>query len=138
MKHTNKVNRKLPLKSGVKLNNHINLVIVLIYFLGLELDPKNEGLLQGETDVKNALMQQVLGNQQMPMDIDPTELPKSTPKPAETRPKPPTAAPKVEDDLPENKLAARSEKELGNAAYRKKDFETALSKCFLRTNSIVV
>ncbi|KAM9332203.1 stress-induced-phosphoprotein 1 [Pholidichthys leucotaenia] len=43
------------------------------------------------------------------------------PKPKETPP-----PPSKEDDLPENKRMALKEKELGNAAYKNKDFETAL------------
>ncbi|XP_047234328.1 stress-induced-phosphoprotein 1 [Girardinichthys multiradiatus] len=45
----------------------------------------------------------------------------SPPKPKETPPPPPK-----EEDLPENKKMALIEKELGNAAYKNKDFETAL------------
>ncbi|XP_065108987.1 stress-induced-phosphoprotein 1 [Paramisgurnus dabryanus] len=48
--------------------------------------------------------------------------PSPPPKPRETAPPPP---PK-EEDLPENKKMALKEKELGNAAYKKKDFTTAL------------
>ncbi|KAB5522398.1 hypothetical protein PHYPO_G00159080 [Pangasianodon hypophthalmus] len=47
--------------------------------------------------------------------------PPPPPKPKETAPPPPK-----EEDLPENKRLALKEKELGNAAYKKKEFETAL------------
>lgn len=47
--------------------------------------------------------------------------PSPPPKPKETAPPPPK-----EEDLPENKKKALMEKELGNAAYKKKDFTTAL------------
>ncbi|XP_058484020.1 stress-induced-phosphoprotein 1 isoform X2 [Solea solea] len=43
------------------------------------------------------------------------------PKPQKNEPPPPK-----EEDLPENKRKALKEKELGNAAYKTKDFETAL------------
>ncbi|XP_014865208.1 PREDICTED: stress-induced-phosphoprotein 1 [Poecilia mexicana] len=45
----------------------------------------------------------------------------SPPKPKET-----PAPPPKEEDLPENKKMALKEKELGNAAYKNKDFEKAL------------
>ncbi|KAG7515982.1 stress-induced-phosphoprotein 1 [Solea senegalensis] len=48
-------------------------------------------------------------------------IPTPPPKPQETQPPPPK-----EEDLPENKRKALKEKELGNAAYKTKDFETAL------------
>uniref|UniRef100_H3CX13 Stress-induced-phosphoprotein 1 n=1 Tax=Tetraodon nigroviridis TaxID=99883 RepID=H3CX13_TETNG len=43
------------------------------------------------------------------------------PKPKETQPPPPK-----EEDLPENKRLALKEKELGNSAYKTRDFESAL------------
>ncbi|KAF7688593.1 stress-induced-phosphoprotein 1 [Silurus meridionalis] len=55
------------------------------------------------------------------MDEDDEPTPPPPPKPKETAPPPPK-----EEDLPENKRLALKEKELGNAAYKKKDFETAL------------
>ncbi|KAF5909419.1 stress-induced-phosphoprotein 1, partial [Clarias magur] len=55
------------------------------------------------------------------MDEDEEPAPPPPPKPKETAPPPPK-----EEDLPENKRLALKEKELGNAAYKKKDFETAL------------
>ncbi|XP_053341638.1 stress-induced-phosphoprotein 1 [Clarias gariepinus] len=55
------------------------------------------------------------------MDEDEEPAPPPPPKPKETAPPPPK-----EEDLPENKKLALKEKELGNAAYKKKDFETAL------------
>lgn len=48
--------------------------------------------------------------------------PSPPPKPRETAP----PSPPKDEDLPENKKMALKEKELGNAAYKKKDFTTAL------------
>ncbi|KAM9788815.1 stress-induced-phosphoprotein 1 [Neosynchiropus ocellatus] len=55
----------------------------------------------------------------MEEEEEPTPAPK--PKPKETQPPPPK-----EEDLPENKRMALKEKELGNVAYKKKDFQVAL------------
>ncbi|XP_030009872.1 stress-induced-phosphoprotein 1 [Sphaeramia orbicularis] len=57
---------------------------------------------------------------EMEEEEEPTPPP-PPPKPKETQPPPPK-----EEDLPENKRKALKEKELGNAAYKNKDFETAL------------
>ncbi|KAG5843454.1 hypothetical protein ANANG_G00151120 [Anguilla anguilla] len=46
--------------------------------------------------------------------------------PAPSQPKPQTPPP-TEEDVTDNKRQALTEKELGNAAYRKKDFSTALT-----------
>jgi tetratricopeptide (TPR) repeat protein len=75
-------------------------------------------LLQGQQEVKNALINQLL-SQQGPMDIDPPDSPK--PK-AQT----PPPAPKEDENLPENKKLAKQEKDAGNADYKKKDFTSAL------------
>uniref|UniRef100_A0A672NWU1 Stress-induced-phosphoprotein 1 n=1 Tax=Sinocyclocheilus grahami TaxID=75366 RepID=A0A672NWU1_SINGR len=56
------------------------------------------------------------------MDEEDEVTPPPPPKPRETAPPPP---PK-EEGLPENKRMALREKELGNAAYKKKDFAAAL------------
>ncbi|MEQ2239807.1 Stress-induced-phosphoprotein 1 [Ilyodon furcidens] len=48
------------------------------------------------------------------------------PVPSPPKPKETPAPPPKEEDLPENKKMASIEKELGNAAYKNKDFETAL------------
>ncbi|KAG7484769.1 hypothetical protein MATL_G00053470 [Megalops atlanticus] len=53
---------------------------------------------------------------------DTEEEPNPCPPP-KARPQPPPAE---EDTMPENKRQALKEKELGNAAYKKKDFDTAL------------
>lgn len=59
------------------------------------------------------------------MDVDAPSPPPSKPKP--TSPSPAKKEKPAEDEnLPENKKLARSEKEEGNAAYKKKDFNVAL------------
>uniref|UniRef100_A0A8C7MU62 Stress-induced-phosphoprotein 1 n=1 Tax=Oncorhynchus kisutch TaxID=8019 RepID=A0A8C7MU62_ONCKI len=55
------------------------------------------------------------------MDEDDEPTPPPPPKPKQTQPPPPK-----EEDLPENKRQALKEKDLGNEAYKKKDFATAL------------
>uniref|UniRef100_A0A8C8CNW5 Stress-induced-phosphoprotein 1 n=1 Tax=Oncorhynchus tshawytscha TaxID=74940 RepID=A0A8C8CNW5_ONCTS len=55
------------------------------------------------------------------MDEEEEPTPPPPPKPKETQPPPPK-----EEDLPANKRQALKEKELGNEAYKKKDFTTAL------------
>jgi Flp pilus assembly protein TadD len=72
--------------------------------------------------VTSALYNQLL-SQQSPMEVDPQSPPpkKSSPPPAKKQ----TSAPE-DENLPENKKLAKREKELGNAAYKKKDFENAL------------
>ncbi|XP_078483981.1 stress-induced-phosphoprotein 1 [Ciona intestinalis] len=57
-----------------------------------------------------------MANGDAPMDVDPL------PKPAEAKP----ATPPPEDTKPANVDESLKEKDLGNAAYKKKDFETAL------------
>lgn len=60
------------------------------------------------------------GDMEEPMDVDPpkpAEQPQAKQKPAEK---------KEDDNLPEEKKAARREKEAGNEAYKKKNFTEAL------------
>lgn len=93
-----------------------------VYQKGLEIDPTNAALQQGQTEIKNAVFAQLLRNE--PMDEDPTPTP-SKPKPAPPKPKK-DETPAEDENLPENVKLARKSKELGNAAYKKKDFENAL------------
>lgn len=89
-------------------------------------DPTNTALAQGQQEVKNALINQLLG-QQSPMDIDETSTPEATrAKAREPTPPPPKKNPE-DENLPENKKLARKEKDAGNEAYKKKDFDTALA-----------
>ncbi|XP_063059531.1 stress-induced-phosphoprotein 1 [Engraulis encrasicolus] len=55
------------------------------------------------------------------MEEEEEPTPPPPPKPKETQPPPPK-----EEDLPENKRQALKAKELGNEAYKKKEFDTAL------------
>lgn len=57
-----------------------------------------------------------------PMETEPVY----TPPPKKSEPKEPEKPKDVEEDLPENKKEAKNEKELGNEAYKKKDFPVAL------------
>lgn len=82
-------------------------------------------MLQGQQQVKEALINLLLSQQNM--EVDPPESPKQQ-KPKESSP-PPTKKqqqPASDENLPENKKLAKVEKEAGNAAYKKKDFDTAL------------
>uniref|UniRef100_A0A8C6LM99 Stress-induced-phosphoprotein 1 n=1 Tax=Nothobranchius furzeri TaxID=105023 RepID=A0A8C6LM99_NOTFU len=63
----------------------------------------------------------LLGLNLSEMEEEEEPTPPPPPKPKETPPPPPK-----EEDLPENKRMALKEKELGNAAYKNKDFEAAL------------
>lgn len=56
-----------------------------------------------------------------PMETEPSYNP-----PKRTQEKKPEPKKEPEPDLPENKRLARNEKELGNEAYKKKDFEMAI------------
>ncbi|XP_075876329.1 stress-induced-phosphoprotein 1 [Nelusetta ayraudi] len=63
----------------------------------------------------------LLGINLSEMEEEPAPPPPPAPKPKETQPPPPK-----EEDLPENKRLALKEKELGNSAYKNKDFEVAV------------
>lgn len=66
-------------------------------------------------------------SQQGPMEIDPSSP--EPPKFKSREPSPPQAKKPPADDvnLPENKKLAKREKDLGNDAYKKRDFDTALA-----------
>lgn len=101
------------------------------YNEGLKYDPQNAMLLQGRQEITSALLQQMTQDGQfrgMPMDVDPQSPPpaRETPKPAAEPPKP--AEPNVDQMSEEErkKYFAKKEKEAGNAAYKKKEFDKAL------------
>ncbi|XP_052838044.1 stress-induced-phosphoprotein 1 [Drosophila gunungcola] len=102
------------------------------YNEGLKYDPQNAILLQGRQEITASALNYMQTHGDLPMDVDPQQ-------PSSRRaPSPPPAAkpaasqkptePRVEDMTEEQKKKyfAKQEKELGNAAYKKKEFETAL------------
>lgn len=97
-----------------------------VYQKGLEIDPNNAALQQGQAEIRNAVLSQLMKGQ--PMDVDDSAPP--TPKPSSSEPPKSTKKdepkPAEEENLPENVKLARQSKELGNAAYKKKEFEEAL------------
>lgn len=88
------------------------------YNKGLQYDRSNTALLTGLDEMKKRLLSDLAS--EVPMDVDP---PTAKPTPPKATPKP---EPKVDENLPENKRLARREKELGNEAYKKRDFEKAI------------
>ncbi|XP_030383672.1 stress-induced-phosphoprotein 1 [Scaptodrosophila lebanonensis] len=101
------------------------------YNEGLKHDPHNAILLQGRQDITSSVLNYIQSQGDIPMDVD-GEVPpfgRRAPPPAQKPEEPPKPAePKVEDMSAEErkKYFAKKEKDLGNAAYKKKDFETAL------------
>lgn len=97
-----------------------------VYQKGLEIDPNNAALQQGQAEIRNAVLSQIMKGQ--PMDVDdsspPTPQPSSSEPPKSTKKEEPKPA--EDENLPENVKLARQCKELGNAAYKKKEFEEAL------------
>ncbi|XP_017003745.2 stress-induced-phosphoprotein 1 [Drosophila takahashii] len=102
------------------------------YNEGLKYDPTNAILLQGRQDITASALNYMQTHGDLPMDIDPQQQPRSrrapSPPPAKPAEPPKPAEPRVEDMSEEErkKHFAKKEKELGNAAYKKKEFETAL------------
>lgn len=90
-----------------------------VFQKGLELEPNNDALQKGQAEVRNAVLAQLMKGQ--PMDEGPS--PQQKPDPPKPKPE---EKPTEDENLPENVKLARKSKELGNASYKKKDFETAL------------
>ncbi|XP_017075435.1 stress-induced-phosphoprotein 1 [Drosophila eugracilis] len=101
------------------------------YNEGLKYDPNSAILLQGRTDTTASALNYMQSHGDIPMDIDPQQThSRRAPSPPPAKPAEPQkpAEPRVEDmnEEEKKKYFAKKEKELGNAAYKKKDFETAL------------
>ncbi|KAH8369013.1 hypothetical protein KR200_002754 [Drosophila serrata] len=101
------------------------------YNEGLKYDPQNAILLQGRQDITASVLSYMQSQGDIPMDIDPQQTrTRRAPSPPPSKPAEPAkpAEPRVEDMTEEEKKKyfAKKEKELGNAAYKKKEFETAL------------
>ncbi|XP_054002930.1 LOW QUALITY PROTEIN: stress-induced-phosphoprotein 1-like [Hylaeus anthracinus] len=92
------------------------------YKIGLQLDPNNAQLkndLASREQETSTCRKHFQYTRSLPMETDPPEPPvpeKETPKPKK----------KEEDNLPPEKREALNEKQLGNDAYNKKNFEEAL------------
>lgn len=94
------------------------------YRKGLEYDSNNAALLQGQAEIQNIVLSQLVKG--APMDVDePAPQSPQTEKPKSQQSKD-QSKPDEDENLPENKKLARKCKDLGNVAYKKKDFETAL------------
>lgn len=100
----------------------------ILLFPGLEYEPNNATLMQGQKEIEQAVINQLMSQKvEMPMDLDP-----QSPPPQGAKQPPPNKGPHMtnlnpeDENLPENKRLAKIEKELGNAAYKKKEFEIAL------------
>ncbi|XP_016985697.1 stress-induced-phosphoprotein 1 [Drosophila rhopaloa] len=101
------------------------------YNEGLKYDPQNAILLQGRQDITASALNFMQSHGDIPMDVDPQQMRSRrapSPPPAKAPEPQKPAEPRVEDMTEEQKKKyfAKKEKELGNAAYKKKDFETAL------------
>ncbi|KAH8412510.1 hypothetical protein KR009_002731, partial [Drosophila setifemur] len=101
------------------------------YNEGLKYDPQNAILLQGRQDITASVLNYMQSQGDIPMDIDPQSRSRRNHSPPPSKPAEKSSQPaerKVEDmsEEEQKKHFAKQEKELGNAAYKKKDFETAL------------
>ncbi|XP_067625937.1 stress-induced-phosphoprotein 1 [Eurosta solidaginis] len=97
------------------------------YEEGLKHDPQNAVLHQGIQEVTSIVLQAMQGRFPTPMDVDPHSPPPKTQEPKKAEP-PKPAEPDVNAMSGEErkKYFAKKEKEAGNAAYKKKDFDTAM------------
>ncbi|BFF94659.1 stress-induced-phosphoprotein 1 [Drosophila madeirensis] len=100
------------------------------YNEGLKYDPTNAILLQGRQEITASVLSYMQSQGDIPMDVDP-QMPRARRAPSPPRrtnePAKP-AEPRVEDmsEDEKKKYFAKQEKELGNAAYKKKEFDVAL------------
>lgn len=86
-------------------------------------------LQQGIQEVTTTVLKAMRGHFSTPMDVDPQSPPPKAPEPKKAEP--PKPAELNVDEMNEEerkKYFAKKEKEAGNAAYKKKDFETALKR----------
>lgn len=99
-----------------------------VYQQGLEHDPNNVALQQGQADIRNIVLSQLVKGMPTPMDEDTNPTTPEAPKTTATKPASKSAEPTNSEDanLPENKKLAKRAKELGNESYKKKDFVKAL------------
>ncbi|ALC38405.1 Hop [Drosophila busckii] len=99
------------------------------YNEGLKHDPQNVMLMQGRQEITASVLSFMQSQGDIPMDIDPEESSRASAPPPPTKAEPAKPAEPKPEDMTEDerkKYFAKKEKELGNAAYKKKDFETAL------------
>uniref|UniRef100_U5EX44 Stress-induced-phosphoprotein 1 n=1 Tax=Corethrella appendiculata TaxID=1370023 RepID=U5EX44_9DIPT len=111
------------------------------YNAGLQQDPNSDVLKQGVNEILSIFQEQFRKNNfkfnsksSSKMDVDPPKSPSPPPKSSTSsagssssqQQKQTNNKMETEEDLPENKKLAKKEKELGNASYKKKDFDTAL------------
>uniref|UniRef100_W8C1W9 Stress-induced-phosphoprotein 1 n=2 Tax=Ceratitis capitata TaxID=7213 RepID=W8C1W9_CERCA len=97
------------------------------YDEGLKYDPQNAVLQQGIQEVTATVIQAMSGRFPTPMDVDSQSPPTKASEQKKAEP-PKPAEPKVDEMNEEErkKYFAKKEKDAGNNAYKKKDFETAL------------
>lgn len=120
-----------------------NIRNIPISFAGLQHDPTNASLLNGQAEVKPMMMRSLYEQMDPAMlakfaQMDPslfgnfTSKGSSSDSSGQQRPSEPAAKPAepepmdVDADLPDNKRAAKLAKNLGNEAYKKKSFEEAI------------
>ncbi|BES87703.1 STI1 [Nesidiocoris tenuis] len=113
------------LRSDPRTREYLNDPSYIRLLQQLQQNPKDMSLMMSDKRMLTTMavilgIDLNMGGDDDKMDVDPPSTP--PPKPKE-EPKP---APKEEDNLTPEQKQAIAEKELGNAAYKKKDFETAL------------
>lgn len=94
-----------------------------VYQLGLEQDPNNTALQQGQAEIRNAVLSQLVKSMPTPMEEDSTSESSKTAKKSASDVETKSSE---DENLPEHKKLAKRAKELGNESYKKKDFVKAL------------